>query len=431
MSAAARLRRLGAKLGNGHFAVADQLAMVGGNFLMNLILARAGDLEAFGSFSVLYALLVLVNAGQSALIGEPLALSRELDAQQRPRALDGQRASLQIVLPFSALLAVHAFATMPGLGLFHALLFVLACTACSAYWSSKGRLHALGKHRSAFNASLSGGVVVVATALLAITRTDAVTAGLVAIVVSSLCGLAVALHADGERRAHASLSLRGVAELGKAGLPIALLVWIANNIVFLMLGQAQRLDDAAGLRAILTLLLPVNQVMIGCSAFVLPQLAAMSRAGEQARIAAFSGRALAVSVGAALVFGVATCLAAGPVSRLVLGPQFDPYIQALRLVAIALPASWACVIVVRAHFQGGRRPRFVLFGYVSALVLGVPVAAWALHQDGAWAAAAATLAIHGSLAVVLFGLFVFDVRARRHADAHARTSEIARPEETT
>lgn len=138
MSPAAHLQSVTRRLGNSHFAIADQLAMVGGNFLMNLILARAGDLNAFGSFSVLYALLVLVNAAQSALIGEPLALSRELDAQHGPRALDGQRASLQVLLPVSVLLAIHAFATMPGLGLFHALLFIVGCTTCSAYWSSKG-----------------------------------------------------------------------------------------------------------------------------------------------------------------------------------------------------------------------------------------------------------------------------------------------------
>lgn len=271
----------------------------------------------------------------------------------------------------------------------------------------------------------------VATTLLAITLVDAMTAGLLAILASSLCGLGVALKADAKRHSHPRLSLRGVVELGKAGLPIALLVWVANNIVFLLLGQEQRLDDAAGLRGMLTLLLPVNQVMIGCSAFVLPKLAAMSRAGEHARITVFSRRALAVSVAAALAFGIVAYLSAGLVSRLVLGAQFDPYIQSLRLVAIALPASWACVTVIRAHFQGGRQPRFVLYGYVSALVLGVPIAVWVLNHKGTSAAAIATLVIHGVLAVFMFGLFVFDARARRRTDSLVRTSDLARPEETT
>ncbi|MET0289609.1 MAG: hypothetical protein ABW178_08280 [Pseudoxanthomonas sp.] len=420
MNAVTRLRFVAGKLGSGHFAVADQLAMVGGNFLMNLILARSGHLDAFGSFSVLYALLVLVNAGQSALIGEPLALSRELDGSARVVALDGQRASLQIFLPVSVLLALHAFVTMPELSVTHALLFVAGCSTCSSYWSSKGRLHALGKHQQAFNASAAGSVVMLVATLVGVRIFDAITVGLLAILMSSICGLVVALSTDLERQRHPRLSLKGVVDLGKAGLPIALLVWVANNVIFLMLAQEQRLADAAGLRGMLTLLLPVNQVMLGCSAFVLPKLAALARTGDRRRINTFSRHALVVSVTAALAFGVVAYLGAGFASRLLLGPQFDPYIGSLRLVAITLPASWACVTVIRVHFQGSRRPRFVLYGYACALAVGVPVAWWILNTKGASAAAVATLFIHGLLATCLMALFFLDVKAK---DEHSAALE--------
>jgi hypothetical protein len=412
VSAIVRAQALIGRLGNGHFAVADQMAMVGGNFLMNLLLARSGAIDAFGTFSVLYALLILINAAQSALISEPLGLAREQDGAQAPVAPDGQAANLKIFLPVSVVVALYALATLPGLGLGHGLLFVTGCAISSAYWSARGRLHALGRYRQAFNASLGGSMTMVASTSLGILVLDAITTGLLAIALASSTGLLLSLQSDDQRRQHPSLSIATVVELGKSGLPIAMAVWVANNIVFLMLGQQQRLPDAAGLRGVLTLLLPINQIMIGSAAFLLPRLAVLARAGQHEQIARVTRLALVASVGASLAFGLTAYLCAGLVSRLLLGPQFDPYIGALRLVAVFLPASWCCVTVIRVHFQGSRRPRYVLLAYGLALAVGVPIAWRILGMQTASAAALATLVIHGTLAVLMAGMFVLTERER-------------------
>jgi hypothetical protein len=418
MSAIVRAQALIGRLGNGHFAVADQMALVGGNFLMNLLLARNGAIDAFGTFSVLYALLILVNAGQSALISEPLGLTREQDGGRSPVAPDGQVANLKIFLPVSVLVAGYAWATLPGLGLGHAVLFAAGCAIASASWSARGRLHALGKHRQGFHVSLAGAVVMATTTALGILFLDAISTGLLAIVLAASTSLLLALQADDQRRAHPPLSLATVVELGKSGLPIAMAVWVANNIVFLMLGQQQRLPDAAGLRGVLTLLLPINQIMIGSAAFLLPRLAVLARAGQHEQIARVTRLTLVASVGASLAFGITAYLCAGLVSRLLLGPQFDAYIGALRLVAVFLPASWCCVTVIRVHFQGSRRPRYVLLAYGLALAVGVPIAWRILGMQHASAAALATLVIHGTLAVLMAGMFVLTERERSKRPAH-------------
>ncbi len=80
-------RRLAGKLaGRNSWALADQVLISGANFLTVVLPKRAMRADEFGSFSLVYSVLLLTNIVQSTLLTQPhnvLAVSRKGDAYRR------------------------------------------------------------------------------------------------------------------------------------------------------------------------------------------------------------------------------------------------------------------------------------------------------------------------------------------------------------
>ena len=81
------VRRLGRRLaGRNTFALADQVLISGANFLTVVLPKRAMSPDEFGSFSLVYSVLLLANIVQSTLLTQPhnvLAANREGDEYRR------------------------------------------------------------------------------------------------------------------------------------------------------------------------------------------------------------------------------------------------------------------------------------------------------------------------------------------------------------
>ncbi|HEX4330035.1 MAG TPA: lipopolysaccharide biosynthesis protein, partial [Burkholderiales bacterium] len=110
-----RVRQMFQRHRRTHWAVADQLLVSGSNFLTGIMLARLLGPAAFGVFVLLQAVLLYVNAFQTALIFSPmLSAAPQMEDRERARYLRGVLA-LQLALSAVMAAVVYALGSAGGL----------------------------------------------------------------------------------------------------------------------------------------------------------------------------------------------------------------------------------------------------------------------------------------------------------------------------
>ena len=397
------------------FAIADQLAMVGGNFILCIVIARLSSAEDFGRFSVLYALVVLVNALHGPLVSEPISLSRSGPADNISSS-KADRTTFIIFAPIAAMicLAANLLGYLES-AIQTAALFAACC--CSAlYWSQKARLHAVSSHRTAFVVSAISSLVMLTSALAATLLTDRTSAGLLGISIGALAGYVLGSLLD-RHSAAVALSFRKLLDSAKIGVPSALLIWLANNFLFFFLASSQRLEDGAALRVITTLLLPINQVMIGFSLFLLPRIAHLKQQGQMREAYALSIRTLIASLGAALCIGLAALAASEALLRVTFGPTFASYSNLLGIAACTLPSAWIAVTISRTYMRGSAMGLDLIKIYAIALFFGIPLSISLLQTTSRFGPVNALICIH----MILATLFLTHLLRQRHRLNHAIT----------
>ncbi len=351
------------------FAVGDQLGMVGANFILGVIVARCGTMEDFAQFGVLYALLVFLNFLHGPLLNEPLVLTSASDGLLRSRS--SLRVMSILFLPAAGLVALAAPFQVESAKLQDLTLLFFAGVGSVFYWSSKAELHCALRHRGAFLVTVATSLLMVSFVGLAISYgVNASTAALMAIALSTICGGIFGQLIGGPREGR--LDLSGALLHARIGVPSAAALWMAANGTVLLLAHLGRFDDVAGLRVVLAVLIPVNQVLIGLSSFLLPRFA------RQAPSAANSGgrelwRLIGLCCIAAAVFSGVILVCGDFVLGSLYGMEYERFSSWLSIGALVLPLCWVVITLLRTRLRGVGKGGRLLGIYTLSLLAGLPV----------------------------------------------------------
>ena len=383
---------------SGAFAIADQLCMVSANFALTILVARHSSQEEFAAFSILYSLIVLLSFLHGPLINEPLALSSRGDT----RKLFGHRAdhaTALIFAPISVLIAAFAYNQQYSASLVTLSLLCAAGISSCAYWSAKSGLHAISEHRAAFLASAVGSSTLITAGALGVAyRYSMLDCALAAISIAALSGY-FAAKLFLRKAAAPQLKLSLVATHSRIGIPAASLAWLAGNVTALALAHQDRLEEVAGLRAVLTLLLPINQIMIGLSSFLLPRLARLRNSEGPSGARQHTSKALGVGVLLSVIFAAAIYPLAGFLLNTIYGTEYSKYKVCLQIGATALPASWTIVTILRTYFRGAAQAALLLKVYIICLTIAIPASLAILNSDFPTSSIASFIAIQAILAL--------------------------------
>ncbi|WP_152982624.1 lipopolysaccharide biosynthesis protein [Stenotrophomonas humi] len=347
---------------------------------MSMLVARNSSLEEFAQFSLFYAFIVLLNFIHAPLINDSLVV----------RAASGRRASLSATLTTTALLfsplsilGVCVLAVTGVVDVVDAIfLLIPAAVLSSLYWSARSALHSTGNHRGAF-ATSSLGTLFLLIALIGLLRVgvEPFRAALISMAIAALGGVGAAV-CHGTVPAGASSSEAKVAQRVAPALLVAGLVWLAGNASMLFLGHFGRLDDIAGLRSVLTLLLPVNQVLIGLSAFLLPRFARLHQSDDPVGTKRLLARLLVACVVLAVLFSLLVYPLAGYLLELIYGTEYRRFEGWMRLGAMALPLCWAVITLCRTYFRGTGELHGLLLINATGLLVGLPLSLLCLLSLG-------------------------------------------------
>lgn len=373
--------------GRGAASLTDQALFAGTHFAINVMLARWLPLDDYGLFAVAYSITVFANALHTPIIAEPLAIFWANNLDRRDEFL---REALSLNLLFVAISAAAAAiggGAMVLLGVVPAVaipLAVLLAVALPLFWFARQAAYADMKPAAAvgytgiYAATFLVGSVALRKAGLLDSGTALAMMGLAAIAASLWAARhywarPAAISAPGARR------LFGQAwTYGLWAAPTGVLMWLANNIFFLVLPAATSLADSGRLKMVLNILMPFQQVLIGVSLIALPAFARLHAGGQAVRAARMTRVAmLGAGLGGAL-FGLVLLVVGPSVFTLIYGARHAQEAP-LILYGLGLPMIWGLIAVARVDLRARQNVRLIFFGYAAGgLLAGISIVPLAL-----------------------------------------------------
>jgi O-antigen/teichoic acid export membrane protein len=376
---------LGGGLFRGLSGIASQGINAAGGFLITLFLAHALPLEAFGRFSLHYALLFLLQAPVMALVGEPMLVFANprhghrlgdyfLCALKLTAVLSLPAAVvlliLTILLPVPSLAGVAV--ALPAVCLY--TVTRLVCFTCGKPWRA-----------------LRGDVAFVAAALLgllAVSSVGGLNVGTAFLVLAgaNVAALLIATGADTVFWRSSDVSLRTLfAENWKFGrwlIGYQILKWGMGLGVIPLAAFLVGLGAAAGLRAVQTLFQPFAQLSVSLLLLLIPS-ASRRLADESAEgFRRFMASVFLGFSGSACLYAIILLLFAKPLMAALFPTEYQAYAAlspylgaALVLQSVLAAVSIHCrirertALMLAAEVAGG--VTVLLGGYVMAHIWGL------------------------------------------------------------
>lgn len=340
-----------------HFRAAlgavDQALTAAANFLLGVMVARLGGVSALGSFAFANTMIVMASMLHGAMLGEVYSVNDAARAGQR-------RFGAGILFSPTMLLAV-AMVVVSQVLLFwgdqgravSSVSFVAALMLSMFFWSAKVHFYCEGAPGKALLSSTVYGIVMLATTYLSYHAQGNQASPFTGVAAGAGC--AVLLLIPSVRRIPVrdeSLSsfAAAIVRYAKWSVPAAGLIWLANNGYYLLMPAGSDIEQTAGLRAILNLLVPFNTLLVGASAALLPLLAQVRKEKGRAELASVTHRMAALVLLGAAIFAAIVAVLSGRLLGMIYGHQFEQFAPALR-VASLLPALWGVVVVYRTSIR--------------------------------------------------------------------------------
>lgn len=391
----------------------------GSNFAISVLLARWLALEAYGSYALAFAVFLLVSQFQQALLLEPMTVFGSSSYRDRLRAYLGTLLWLNggIVALISLVLAISAWVVhlTHGFGfLATALLGVsLACPCILLFW-----LLRRGFYIQLQPAAATRGAVLYCGLVLTILLTanllhllSAFTAFLIMGIAALITSAVFFLQLKPTLRLQSNeLRLRDISRqhwvYGRWALASAIAMWIPANIYYILLGSSRTMVNAAELRALMNLALPVGQTAGALSLLFIP-FASRARAERGAESLRKISWNITMLYGAgAVLYWVVIVVFRGSVLHLFYGghySQIGRFVPILALSSVFQTCTHGPGIGLRAN----EMPICVFYAYLVSSVISV----------GVGVIATSVLGVRGAVGTMLLAnlsaFFVAQVMLRR------------------
>ena len=335
--------------------MADQALVSGMNFVSSAILARMLGVHAFGIFSVFYIVLLYLNSIQIALVINPMmSLVPQMKESSLRRSVIRGMAGYQYLLSALCVIAAGLFALAASLHLLGSRFggtvwfpFVLTIFffQCQDWFRRYCYLHDSGT-LVFWNDIISYlGQVAVFLVLWKI-RCVSVPGAYYAVAVTSCVAFAGGFYSQriGTTIAETKMAMRRTWEMGRSLLVASQFQWLGSQGILLIVAALIGVSSASGMRAVITLLGPVN-VLYQLLDNVVPVRAARAYASgghpELMRYLHKTAPQLLVAVGLPILL---VAVAAKPIMIVAFGKPFEAF---ARLVI------WQCIYTMLALIYRG------------------------------------------------------------------------------
>lgn len=389
-SMAASLAVRFAWLKKGGFAIVDQALFAGSNFVVNILLARSLPPAQYGAFALAFSVLLLIGGIHSAAITEPMMVFGPGKFSEGYRKYLGVLilGHFCLTIPLGALLfgvgAVITKTANPSLG--------SALEGCGIavplmlfLWFA--RLAFYVKLNPAWSA-VAGSIYFVVMTLMTwtITHFHRLTpmTGLVGIGCS---GFVVALLFLGRLKPTWTRSqYPTVASVtyehwryGRWSVASVLNNWIPANIYYLVIPVWFGLSGTATLRALLNLMLPVQNCVAGLSMVLMPSLVHdLGQSGTEGMNRTMTSH-FSVLAGIIIPYSLVVCMSNHFVLQLLYGGKYGSLSRDLILLSGLVPFGAAAISILGNGLRALERPDLIFWCYTAATTVsvaaGVPLTA--------------------------------------------------------
>jgi O-antigen/teichoic acid export membrane protein len=378
-------------IGKGVLAVADQALFAGGNFLVNILLARWMTPTEYGAFALAYAVFLLFAAVHAAVFVEPMVVFGSGKYADQPRRYFSilVRGHFLVMLPASLVLAAVGL----GLGRIYdtsverAFFGLVAGAAFMLLlWLVRRMFYVhVRPGRAVVAAAVYLGVAVAAVWTLEMMHRLSTFSAFLAMAAASLAASVISLAQLRPER-HLALADPAFATVmtdhwryGRWATATAVVNWLPLNIYYALLPAWIGLPAAGALRALMNLAMPVLQTISALSMLLLPMLVRHRQWDGPRKMA----RTMYLSTVLFCAGASAYLALLWPARTLVMGwlyaGKYDAYASWPLALAALLPFTSCVSAAVGGGLRALERPDCIFWCYlasgVATLVVGIPLAA--------------------------------------------------------
>lgn len=375
-------------LKKGGYAIIDQALFAGSNFVVNIALARSLSPAEYGAFALAFAVLVLIGAVHSATITEPMMVFGP------GKFSKGFRKYLAV------LIWGHFSLTVPiGAGVF----IIGAIISKTSNQSIGSALEGCGIAvplvlflwfaRLAFYIKLQPAWSAVAASvyfvvMMSITWTlihQHLLTPLTALIGIGVSGFSVALlfltYLKPNMKGNQLPKAREVAfehwQYGRWSTASVLTNWIPTNIYYLLMPIGFGLAGIANLRALINLMLPVQNCVAGLSMVLMPSLVHDLRASGTAGMNRTMTSHFSVLAAITVIYSGVLGISGNVVLRMLYGGKYDFLSRDMILLSGLLPLGGAIISILGNGLRALERPdlifRCYLLSTIVTALIGIPL----------------------------------------------------------
>jgi O-antigen/teichoic acid export membrane protein len=367
-------------ISRGGWAILDQGLFATANFILNILLARLLTQSGYGYFSIAYAVLLLSGTVHTAFLTEPMLVFGPGRYRGHFRAylrvLVRWHWKLTGVMALSSVAAGAAFLLAgfePGLA-WSLIAMGIATAPVLLQWLFRRSCYVVLRPRFAVEAGVVYLVAVVA-GLLAVHHVGVLgpVAAFVLLAVASLLSSAwihrqISESPTDPRGTGPSTGEMSSAHLdyGRWAAGTAVLSWVPGNIYYLLLPVVSSVNDVAGLRALMNLIMPVLHLIAAVGLLLLPALVGQARSGE--RLGGIVRKMSALFTLTALLYALFLMLAGDWLLAFLYDGKYDSYGDLVAPLAL-LPVAAGFIAVFGGALRACERPDLVFRVYGVTLLL--------------------------------------------------------------
>jgi len=370
------------------YSLADQALVVGGTFLVNVLLARTQSKNDYGVFALSYSVFTFLAGLHNAAILEPYTVfgsgRHRGRFSQYLRLMTRSHAAMGLLLTAGLLGACVVFrwfapgwvtSALVGLGLTVGILLSGAFLRRVFYVQGRASLAA--------GSSLAFFLVLVAGLWIAV-RLGALNGFSAYLILALGWTAAGAVFAGKLRTGKAEQSFlelepdywRGHLKYTRWVFASALAIQLSTQSYYWLVAGLLSVKDVADLRVIYLLVAPVDQIFIALNYLVLPAMAAHYASGKMGKFFSLGWRFGMAATGISALFAVVVRVAGKPVMRVLYAGRFDSLAGPLYLLAL-LPLMMAVGNTINDALKAAERPKLIFYAYLASgaatVAAGIPL----------------------------------------------------------
>lgn len=417
-----RLARFGAPLRRSPLqALADQALSSFTNFGTSLLAARLAGPERFGTIAIALSVAFTTMMVGRALVGEPLLVTLA-DTTEEARS-DAERGALTTAFLIGTVMAVAvgAASALPWDAVRDC--WLVAFWLPSLLVQDASRYVGFSRLRPAVSLACDGAWALIQfgwTAILFLTGTATGPSVVVAWGAGATAGAAVGLRVFGISAARSALQwLRRTRRYSLWLLPQLTLGQFTSQVTVFLIAGIFGPAALGGMRAMLTLSMPVFVLLIAAQALVVPRLTRLLKTAGQGQFVLCVRRWATGITAAGVVVALAAVIFANPLTRLLFGDRYLSYSSFIVPFAVgAALHAWALLPASGLRALHDSRSLFVVQAVVSAttIVAVLTTALLSTPYMSAWAMTSQ------AMSTAVLSWVAFKRSCRRSVRASASTS---------